>query len=156
MNDLPLVVRRSVWLGVGVAAVLVAGCAGQAAAPVADRLNGSKEVPAVTTQAWGTTDITVTPSKCATATTSLSCQRVYGSVNTTGIQATAAHIHQGKPGQSGPVIIPMEKRDDNTWIVPSGAYLTDAQYLAYSDGEQYVNVHSAGNPNGEIRTQLKP
>jgi CHRD domain len=156
MNDLSLLVRRSVWLSVGVVAVLVAGCAGQAGTPVADRLNGSKEVPPVTTQAWGTADITVTPSKCAVATTSLSCQRVYGSVTTSGIQATAAHIHQGKPGQNGPVILPLEKRDDNTWIVPSGSYLTDSQYLAYSDGELYVNVHSAANPNGEIRTQLRP
>jgi len=156
MNDLPLVVKRSVWLGLGVVAVLVAGCAGKAATPVADRLTGAKEVPPVNTQAWGTTDITVTPSKCATATTSLSCQRVYGSVTTTGITATAAHIHEGKVGQNGPVIIPLEKRDDNTWIVPSGSYLTDSQYLAYSDGELYVNMHSAANPNGEIRAQLRP
>jgi len=32
------------------------------------------------------------------------------------------------------VIIPLVKKDDNTWTVPSFTYLTDAQYIAYVDG----------------------
>jgi hypothetical protein len=38
---------------------------------------------------------------------------------------------------------------------PAGAKLTDAQYAAYKAGNLYVNVHSAKNPGGEIRAQLK-
>jgi CHRD domain len=156
MNDLPLVVRRSVWLSVGVVVVLVAGCAGKAAPPVADRLSGANEVPPVSSSASGTTDITVRPSKCPASTTSLSCPSIAGSVVTTGVESTAAHIHMGKKGQNGPVIIPLEKKDANTWVIPALTFLQDNQYSAYLEGELYVNVHSAANPNGEIRAQIMP
>ena len=36
-----------------------------------------------------------------------------------------------------------------------GAKLTEAQYESYKAGKLYVNVHSARNPGGEIRGQLK-
>jgi CHRD domain len=41
------------------------------------------------------------------------------------------------------------------WFRTSG-YISDSDYGAYQDGELYVNVHSANNPNGEIRGQLVP
>jgi hypothetical protein len=77
-------------------------------------------------------------------------------VTTTGIVATAAHIHMAAKGQNGPVIVPLSKTADNVWSVPAGAKLTDAQYDAYKAGNLYVNVHSAANKGGEIRAQLQP
>jgi hypothetical protein len=75
---------------------------------------------------------------------------------TKGIKGTAAHIHQGAPGQNGTVIVTLTKVDDNTWAVPSGTTLTGSQTDAFWAGMLYVNVHSDANKGGELRAQLKP
>lgn len=109
-------------------------------------LSGEEEVPAVKTSASGSGTITVKEDKS-----------VSGSVTTTGITATGAHIHLAPRGKNGKIILPLTKGSDgNTWSVPAGAKLTDAQYQAYKAGNLYVNVHSAANKGGEIRGQLKP
>jgi len=109
------------------------------------KLSGDKEVPPVTTKASG--DATIMVNKDMT---------VSGKVMTTGITATAAHIHLAKAGANGSVIVPLTKSGDNGWMVPDGAKLTADQYKAYTAGELYVNVHSAENKGGEIRGQLMP
>lgn len=109
-------------------------------------LSGAEEVPPVTTSASGSGTISVKDDKS-----------VSGSVTTTGVAGTAAHIHMGAKGRNGPVIVPLTKSSDgNTWTVPEGRTLTDAQYEAYKAGNLYVNVHSAANKGGEVRGQLKP
>jgi len=109
-------------------------------------LRGDKEVPAVTSSATGDGLITVSADKSVT-----------GSIKTTGIVGTAAHIHLGAPGKNGPPIVSLMKTgDDNVWLVPAGAKLTDAQFASFKAGDLYVNVHSDANRNGEIRGQLKP
>ena len=65
-----------------------------------------------------------------------------------------AHIHEGAAGANGPVIVPLTK-DGDTYKVPAGAKLTSAQLASFKAGNLYVNVHSAANPGGEIRGQLK-
>jgi hypothetical protein len=108
-------------------------------------LTGDEEVPAVTTQATGAGKITIADDKS-----------VSGGIKTTGIAGIMAHIHEAPAGKNGPVIIPLEKKGDDEWLVPAGAKLTDAQYEAFKAGNLYVNVHSAEHKGGEIRTQLKP
>jgi hypothetical protein len=130
--------------GVAAAALMLAGCAGMESGGGKVMLTGAQEVPPVTTAATGSGTITVSGDKS-----------VSGSVTTAGITATAAHIHSGAPGQNGPVIIPLVQ-SGNTWSVPAEAKLNDAQYDLYKAGNLYVNVHSAANKGGEIRTQLKP
>jgi hypothetical protein len=68
---------------------------------------------------------------------------------------TAAHIHEAAAGANGPVIVPLNKVSDTKFVAAAGAKLTDAQYESYKAGRTYVNVHSANNPGGEIRAQLK-
>jgi len=124
---------------------LAAGYGGAQAAQSKVTLSGAHEVPAVTTSAKGNGTITVGDDKA-----------VSGSVTTSGVVGTMAHIHEAAAGKNGPVIIPLEKKGDNQWAVPANAKLTDAQYKAYKEGNLYVNVHSAEHKGGEIRDQLKP
>jgi len=109
-------------------------------------LSGGEQNPPVTTSASGSGTITVKDDKS-----------VSGSIKTSGVAATVAHIHIAAAGRNGPIIIPLTKGSDgSTWSVPAGAKLTDAQYDAYKAGNLYVNVHSAAHKGGEIRGQLKP
>lgn len=154
MNALRRVGKRSLWVGLGAAALLVAGCAEVPKGRTV--LTGDQEVPAVTTNASGITDIGIALFKCPTVLSSNLCPAISGTVATNGIEATAAHIHQGAAGQNGPVIVPLVKTADRTWAVPPATTLTPAQLDAYYAGQLYVNVHSAAHPSGEIRAQLKP
>ena len=79
---------------------------------------------------------------------------VSGSVTTTGVQGTMAHIHQGAKGANGPVIVPLTKSGD-TYTVPAGAKLNASQMSALKAGGLYVNVHSDKYKGGEVRAQLK-
>ena len=138
--------RRTLLAGIGAVSLLVAAGVGMAsAADVKVTLSGSQEVPPVTTSASGTGTITVGDDKS-----------ISGSVTTTGVAGTAAHIHMAAAGANGPVAVPMTKSGDGGWAIAAGVKLTDAQYDAFKAGNLYVNVHSEANKGGEIRGQLKP
>jgi len=146
MNALHQSNRPGVLGTIAAAVISVAAYSGMAFGDqVKVTLSGDQEVPAVKTSASGGGTITINADKT-----------VSGSVTTTGVAGTMAHIHQAAAGKNGPVIVPLTKSGDNAWSVPAGAKLTDAQYEAYKAGDLYVNVHSAENKGGEIRGQLKP
>jgi hypothetical protein len=107
-------------------------------------LSGANEVPPVTTAASGTGTVTIKADRSVSA-----------SITVKDMTATAAHIHEAAAGANGPVIVPFTKTGDNTFAAPDGAKLTEAQYASYKAGNLYVNVHSAKNPGGEVRAQLK-
>jgi len=107
-------------------------------------LSGASETPPVTGSGAATGDITVKTDGS-----------VSGTVKVTGFTPTAAHIHQGAPGANGPVIVPMTKQGDDTFVFPPNAKMTPEQLTAYKAGNTYVNVHSAAHPGGEVRAQLK-
>jgi hypothetical protein len=135
------------WVGMAVAAMLVAGCAGMGGGDSTARvsLTGAEQNPPVTTSASGQGSFKVS-----------SDRTISGSVTTTGITGTVAHIHTGAKGTNGPVTIPLVKTGDNVWSVPPNTKLTDAQYEAFKSGGLYVNVHSAQHKPGEIRAQIRP
>src|SRR5258708_5005294 len=76
-------------------------------------------------------------------------------VTPTGVQGTMAHIHRGARGTNGGVAIGLAKSGD-TYTVPDGTKLSDADQAAFKAGNLYVNVHSAANKGGEIRAQIQP
>lgn len=79
---------------------------------------------------------------------------VYGTVISTGITGTAAHIHEAAAGTAGPIIVPLTSAGDGVWTVPAGSTLTPAQVASWKSGNLYVNVHTPANPGGEIRGQI--
>ena len=133
--------RFSLWAG---AAALA--CFASLPALAADlKLSGDEEVPPVKTAAAGTGSITVAADGS-----------VSGSVTTTGMSGTMAHIHIAAAGKNGPVAVPLSKTGEGVWSVPAGSKLTPDQLKAYKAGELYVNVHTEANKGGEVRAQIKP
>ncbi len=106
-------------------------------------LSGKNEVPPVTTHATGSGSFSV-----------MSDGMLSGSVTTSGIDGTMAHIHEGASGANGPVRVPLTK-EGNKWVVPPGTKLDGEQQKALKEGHLYVNVHSKEHPGGELRAQLK-
>jgi len=66
--------------------------------------------------------------------------------------ATAAHIHMAAKGKSGNVVVPLCGPCKSP--VTGTATITPALMTAFKKHLLYVNVHTAKNPNGEIRGQL--
>jgi len=140
-----VLLRPSSAARAGIAGIALALCAASAWSADALKLSGDQEVPPVKTMATGAGTITIAPDG-----------GVSGSVTTTGMNGTMAHIHQAAMGKNGPVIVPLTKSGDGTWSVPAGSKLTADQMKAYQAGDLYVNVHTEANKGGEIRAQLKP
>jgi len=108
-------------------------------------LSGDQEVPPVSTTATGTGNISVGDD-----------MSISGSVTTSGIAGTMAHIHMATPGKNGPVVVHMTKTSEGVWTIPAGTKLTKDQFKDYEAGDLYINVHSDAHDKGELRGQIKP
>jgi hypothetical protein len=68
-------------------------------------------------------------------------------------RAVAAHIHVGRRGKAGNVMVPLcgpcKSGQKGT------ATITHAQLRTIRAGRAYVNIHTPKNPAGEIRGQVK-
>jgi CHRD domain len=125
---------------------------------VASNMTGAKEVPPVNTMASGSATFV---NNQTVIDYDLSVSDLYN--------VTAAHIHQGRAGVNGPIVVTLYITAD-----PSpglfGGYsgnitssmlegpLKGKQLSALvdilSNGQAYVNVHTIKNKNGEIRDQV--
>jgi CHRD domain len=83
--------------------------------------------------------------KTATLTWKLTFSRLTG-------KAVAAHIHAGKRGVAGPVIVPLCGPCRNGQV--GKVTITEKTISALESGKAYVNVHTAKNAAGEIRGQI--
>ena len=109
-------------------------------------LDGASEVPPTTSTGKGTADIDYDA-----ATKKLSWKVTYSGL--TG-PATAAHFHgPAEPGKNAGVAIPIS--NIGTQPAEGSATLTDAQAADFTAGKYYVNIHTAANPGGELRGQVK-
>ena len=66
--------------------------------------------------------------------------------------ATAAHIHMAAKGKPGDVVVPLCQPCKSG--MTGTATVSSALISAFKKHLLYVNVHTAKNPNGEIRGQL--
>ena len=65
---------------------------------------------------------------------------------------TLMHVHRGAPGENGPILFDLGNPTSPVIATWSGMTPTDvADLLA---GNLYVNIHTAGRPDGEIRGQI--
>ena len=122
------------------------------------KLSGQQEVPPVQTTASGMAWFKSMQDK------------VWFKLNVTDMQGvTQAHIHTGKQGENGPILVTLYKSDTPQPINGKLAYGNITANLlegpmkgkqisdlatAMSNGSTYVNVHTEKYPKGEIRGQI--
>lgn len=107
-------------------------------------LSGSEEVPAINSKATGAVDVTYD-----SAAKKLSWKGAYSGL--TGA-ATGAHFHgPADAGKNAGVAVALGSAASP---LEGSAALTDAQAADLMAGKMYLNVHTAANPNGEIRGQV--
>ena len=68
-------------------------------------------------------------------------------------KALAAHIHRGKPGKAGAVLLPLCGPCRSGQV--GKASLSAAASTALTSDSAYVNVHTTKNAAGEIRGQIR-
>jgi len=142
--------RRALLAAAGFAGVLWVGLAAAAPMSFSVPLSGAEEVPPVETAAKGTADLTYDPAT-RTVTWNVSYSDLSG-------PATMAHFHgPAAAGKNGPVTIWLSKKGaEAASPITGSATLTPDQAKQFTDGEWYINVHTAANPAGEIRGQMVP
>jgi len=136
---------RSTLAGVALGAALGLAPASAETMTFKADLKGSQEVPPVDTA--GTGSLTATYD---TASRRLSWQ---GTVSSLSGPATAAHFHgPAEPGKNAGVLVPAPKVTMGPF--EGSATLTADQARHLMAGNTYFNVHTAANPQGEIRGQV--
>ena len=107
-------------------------------------LEGAQEVPPVLTSGRGWGIVSLDPGT-GTVSVFLFHEGLSG-------PPTAAHLHLGAVGVSGGVILGLTAAGPNEFT--GIGVLAAPEAAALTSGGTYLNVHTAANPNGEIRGQV--
>ena len=136
---------RSVVIGAAVALVAVAGASGavqKSGNSLHATLSGKVEVPKGDPDGKGTAEVKITGTSV--------CWEI--KVSKVGTLA-AAHIHKGRAGVSGPVVVPFGAAYKPKGCIKVSSSVAAA--IAKNPGAYYVNVHNAKYPGGALRGQLQ-
>lgn len=109
-------------------------------------LQGTQEVPPNSSTATG---VVIAKYNAAT-----NIMEVWGDYQNLSSPATASHIHRGRTGISGPILVPLTIPGSLTGSIRGTDTLTNTQEQYLLLGRTYINVHSDSFPAGEIRAQL--
>lgn len=134
------------YLGLMVLAALVVATSATAAAQKGGSLHttltGKAETPKGDPDGRGTAEVTITG------------RRVCWEIKVSKVQTImAAHIHKGKPGTAGPVVVPFGKVFKAKGCTTTTAAIAAA--IKRNPAAYYVNVHNAKYPGGALRGQLR-
>lgn len=112
------------------------------------KMTGSQEVPVVTTNAVGLASFFLNEDM-DTLCVNITAINLSGAI-------TGIHVHEGAMGTNGGVITNLTPYVNGNKITATltGSDLTPAILKSYLAGKMYLNVHTAANPNGEIRGQI--
>lgn len=130
--------------GLTLGAFLLLGAAAQAGTLYLSRLSAAEENPPTASTATGTGVLVLNNAET---------QSIVTATHTLGATATAGHIHRAAVGVNGPVVFPFPTPASPvgplTWIMSTSAV------DSLKAGELYMNFHTAANPGGAIRGQLR-
>lgn len=117
---------------------------------ISARLSGAQEVPAVSTGATGVAGFLLNENRDSLF-INISVANLSGPI-------TGIHVHEAAKGSNGGVVTNLSTFVSGNFIstVVTGTSLTNQMIANLLSGKYYVNVHTAANPNGEIRGQLEP
>jgi len=141
-----------VTAGLAAGVLVVAGLAAAASTyKVSATLNARQEIPKQVVKAPNATGSFsgsyVEHGKTATLKWKLTYSHLTGA-------AMQAHIHLGKTGVAGNVIVPLCAGNCRSGLTGT-AKITSKIVAQLEAGKTYVNVHTAKTPAGEIRGQVK-
>ena len=119
-----------------------AGAAAQKGRSLHATLTGKAETPKGDPDGRGTAEVKITGT------------RVCWEIKVAKVQTiAAAHIHKGRPGVEGPVVVPFGKAFRSKGCTTTTAALAAA--IQRTPTAYYVNVHNAKYPAGALRGQLR-
>lgn len=112
------------------------------------KLEGAQQTPPITTNAMGVGSFMLNNMRDEL------CINV--AVNGLSGPISSAHIHEGAMGVNGGVLVDLSSgiNGNQIMLTISGAGLTSDLISKMINGLTYINVHTAANPNGEIRGQI--
>ncbi len=67
---------------------------------------------------------------------------------------TGMHIHRGRAGVNGPVVLALTKSNEGSWKGCKGRSEWTEDSIEQDFTNYYVNIHTTAYPNGAIRGQL--
>ncbi|HET7127636.1 MAG TPA: CHRD domain-containing protein [Gaiellaceae bacterium] len=134
------------YVGLTIVAALVVATSAVASAQKTNSLHatltGKAETPKGDRDGSGTAEIKITG------------RRVCWEIKVSRVQTImAAHIHKGRPGVAGPVVVPFGKVFKAKGCTTTTAAIAAA--IQRTPSAYYVNVHNAKFPGGALRGQLR-
>jgi hypothetical protein len=135
---------RYVGLAILAALVVAAGASGalQKSGSLHATLTGSAETPKGDPDGHGTAEVKISGRKVCWEIKVSKVQRIL-----------AAHIHKGKAGVAGPIVVPFGKVFRAKGCTTTTAAIAAA--IQRNPGAYYVNVHNAKYPGGALRGKLR-